>query len=356
MNDDLLSISNAGEGPNSQQAGRTQWHRLLGAMLEMLLTPVGITVQTEVQVISDPPKADVLLLRRDGVRWTLNQLRLLCDGLRDSLASHHLLEFKYTESINGLCLQQGIGYDYFYRQSQQLDAKAIQTTVISARTPRAAVLRQYGYVETQTPGVYRSEYPLLDRVQIIVLNQLRPVEQNAFVQCFASRRSVRSNAFIRLQSMDWHNLGETLWEFVIGLQGQIGVQGGNMSEVIMPEGLTPEKVIALGKKIRKALVATLTPEERLAGLAPEDRVAGLAPEERVAGLAPEERVAGLAPEERLAGLAPKERLAGLTPQEVPELLEQIDAYLHQQGKSSDFHRESPDHLKEHRNEDFPQHR
>lgn len=73
----------------------------------------------------------------------------------------------------------------------------------------------------------------------------------------------------------------------------------------MPEGLTPEKVIALGKKIRKALVATLAPEERLAGLAPEDRV---------------------------AGLAPKDRLAGLTPKDVPELLEQIDVFLHQQGK------------------------
>ncbi len=323
MNDDSIPNLDADESPASQQPGRTQWHRLLGAMLEMLLTPVGITVQTEVQVISDPPKADVLLLRRAGARWTLTQLRLLCDGLRSSLASNQLLEFKYTESFNGLCLQQGISYDYFFSQSQQLDAKAIQTTVISARTPRAAVLRQYGYVETETPGVYRSQYPILDRVQIIVLNQLRPVEHNAFIQCFASRRAVRRNAFIRLLGMDWHELGDTLWEFFVGLQGQTGAQGGNMSEVMMPEGLTPEKVIALGKQIRKALLATLTPEERLAGLAPEDRLAGLAPEDRVAGLAPEERV---------AGFAPKDRLAGLTAGEVPELLEQIDVFLRQQGK------------------------
>lgn len=185
MNDDSVIITD--EGSTEQQPGRTQWHRLLGAMLEMLLTPVGITVQTEVQVISDPPKADVVLLRRKGVRWTPSQLRLLCDGLCDNQASQQLLEFKYRESFNGVCLQQAVGYDYFYRQSQHVNAEAIQTSVISARTPRAAVLRQYGYVETETPGVYRSSYPLLNQVQVIVLNQLRPVEQNAFVQCFASR-------------------------------------------------------------------------------------------------------------------------------------------------------------------------
>lgn len=350
MNRDSVSITD--EGSTEQQPGRTQWHRLLGAMLEMLLTPVGITVQTEVQVISDPPKADVVLLRRKGARWTPSQLRLLCDGLCDSQASQQLLEFKYRESFNGVCLQQAVGYDYFYRQSQHVDAEAIQTSVISARTPRAAVLRQYGYVETETPGVYRSSYPLLDQVQVIVLNQLRLVEQNAFVQCFASRRSVRESAFARLQNMDWDVLGESLWEFVIGLHERINVQGGNMAEVVAPEGLTPERIMALGKKVRRSLLATLTPEERLAGLAPEERLAGLAPEERLAGLnpeerlaglnpedrlaglAPEERLAGLAPEERLAGLAPEERLAGLNAEELAGLLEEIEAYLHQQGKKT----------------------
>lgn len=152
--------------------------------------------------------------------------------------------------------------------------------------------------------------------------------------------------------MDWDVLGESLWEFVIGLHERINVQGGNMAEVVAPEGLTPERIMALGKKVRRSLLATLTPEERLAGLAPEERLAGLAPEERLAGLnpeerlaglnpedrlaglAPEERLAGLAPEERLAGLAPEERLAGLNAEELAGLLEEIEAYLHQQGKKT----------------------
>ncbi len=58
-----------------------------------------------------------------------------------------------------------------------------------------------------------------------------------------------------------------------------------------------------------------TPEERLSGLAPEQRLAGLAPEQRLAGLAPQERLAGLAPEQRLAGLAPEQRLTDLSPEQ-----------------------------------------
>jgi len=42
-----------------------QWHRLLGQLLEELLTPVGITVFTGFPIMTNPPEADVLLLRRE---------------------------------------------------------------------------------------------------------------------------------------------------------------------------------------------------------------------------------------------------------------------------------------------------
>jgi hypothetical protein len=92
----------------AERAGRTLWHRLLGKFLELLLTPVAITVQTEVQVTGDPPKVDILLLRRQGDHWTQQQRSLLPDGLRDSRAGHLLLECKITESANGLSFQQAV--------------------------------------------------------------------------------------------------------------------------------------------------------------------------------------------------------------------------------------------------------
>jgi hypothetical protein len=90
------------------------------------------------------------------------------------------------------------------------------------------------------------------------------------------------------------------------------------------EGLTAEEVLKIGKGMRDALLATLTPAQRLAGLAPEDRLAGLAPEEQQA------LAAKLSPENRLVGLSPEDRLVGLSPVELAKLMEQIERYLSQQ--------------------------
>jgi hypothetical protein len=286
---------------------RTQWHRLLGKLLELLLAPVGITVQSEVQVTSDPPKVDIVLLRRSSGPWTAEQLRLLCDGLRDAVALHLLIEFKFSESFNAEALLQALSYGYFYRKAQSLPERAVQLFVMVARAPRTKLLQQYGYEETGVSGIYRSKYPLIEQVQVIVLNQLQFSEHNAFVQCFASQRRVRQSAFARLQH-DEQTLSEALWELVLGLRGQFEQQGDVMSKMNLQEGLTPEMVMKLGREIRKAVIATLSPEDR-----------------KVV-------IASAPPEERLAGLAPEERLAGLAPDELSGLIEQIEAYLQQHGK------------------------
>lgn len=71
----------------------------------------------------------------------------------------------------------------------------------------------------------------------------------------------------------------------------------------MNKELTVDDVIEIGDKIRKRVIASASPEDRLAGLAPEDR---------------------------LAGLTPEERLRGLAPNEMADLLEQIEALLSEQ--------------------------
>ena len=84
----------------TDQRPKIRWHHLFGSLLQELLTPVGITVETEVDVTSDPPKVDIVLLCRETGAWTADQRQYLPDGVRDSLASHILIEFKYTESVN----------------------------------------------------------------------------------------------------------------------------------------------------------------------------------------------------------------------------------------------------------------
>ncbi len=316
-------------GENPAPLTRTLWHRILGTLLELLLTRLGILVQSEVQVMSDPPKVDILLLRREGERWTDEQLPLLCDGLRDTLANHLLIEFKYTESLSADALLQALGYQYFYRQAQRLNEAELQVFVMVAQTPRKRVLNQYRYETSAIAGVYQSKQPLLDRVQVIVLNQLQFTPHNAFVQCFASQRRVYRSAFERIQEFGQEQLSDTLWELVAGLHKQRDRKESVMTKVKQEEVLTAEKLMQIGRETRKFVLATLPLEQRLAGLTAEERVAGLAPAERVAGLAPEERVAGLALKERLVGLVPKERLAKLAPEESAKLMEQIEQFLNQ---------------------------
>jgi hypothetical protein len=88
----------------------TRWHRIFGKLLKELLTPLGIIVQTDVIVTSDP-QADVILIRKQGKTWTTDQKFWLPDGIRDSTASQCLIEFKMTESLSDTALLQACSYD-----------------------------------------------------------------------------------------------------------------------------------------------------------------------------------------------------------------------------------------------------
>lgn len=280
---------------------RFQSHQVLGRLLQLSLAPVEITVNVEVDLLGESPKADVLLLRREGKEWNAAQRARLPDGLRDSAAGHVLLEFKYTESVNENALAQAVAYDYFYRQAQRLPEEHVLTAVLSARTPQKARLAEWGYRELQD-GVYRSPLPLLRRVWLLVLNDLPPSPHNAYVKLFASREQEREAAFAAL---DAPTLTESppLYAFMIGLQRTMDVKGeSNMAEL-----MTPDKIMEIGEEIRQRVLETATPEERLAGLAPQERLAGLEPQERLEGLGPQERLEGLEPQERLAGLTDAER-------------------------------------------------
>ena len=293
-----------------ETASRTRWHRLLGTLLEELLSPVGIQVQTEFPVMSEPPEADILLLKNDRPRWSPEQMRRLPDGIRDSNANHVLIEFKYTESVNADALRQAAAYDFFYKRSRKLADKEVYTCLVAAKTTRPTTLKKFSYVESGKKGVYRSENPFLSSITLIALNELPGSSHNAYIKCFASRKKEKKAAFNILSRRDPGAWSTPLWHFLRGLGNQLLFQGGDF----MNQEITPEMVMDIGKKTFDAYLASLSPEER------KDRLARLRPEDRLAGLTPEDRLAGLKPEDRLAGLKPEDRLAGLTPKEKKRLL------------------------------------
>lgn len=270
--------------PEPSGPAHTEWHVLLGGIQQPLLRPVDITVETELLATQKPPRIDMLLLRRKGKFWTPEQQDRLPDGIRQSYANHILCEFKYTQSVNQTSLLQALLYDYLYRSSRHLKRQAVQTFVVSARTPQRTLLAQFGYVASGLPGVYQSQHQFVSEIDLVVLNELSVEPHNVFFKCFASQKRQRNAAFAVINRLKLWNWSEELWATVSGLQTVFQrLEGDEMKAPV----LTPEYLRELGKGMREQIIATLSLEERLAGLAPEDRLAGLAPEERLAGLAPE---------------------------------------------------------------------
>jgi len=270
----------------SDTNSKTRWHRLLGKLLECLLTTVDIQVQVEPELMSQPPKGDIILLRRQHPDWTAAQKALLADGIRDTTAAYILLEFKYTESVNRDVLQQTLGYEYFYRQAQQLNAEELACFLLSAKTPQAATLERYGYELTDKSGVYCSKQPILSHITLISLNDLADTPHNAWLRMFASKQKEKEKAARHIRRIDLEPYSLELYWFLEGFLKLIFrlLTGDNFMKI----EVTPEDVIEIGQMlegtplersmIRAKMRELMTPEERLEGLTPEERLKGLEPE------------------------------------------------------------------------------
>jgi hypothetical protein len=258
--------------------------------------PLGITVLTEFELMAEPPKGDILILRRQQPAWTPAQRALLPDGVRDSRASDILLEFKYTESVNREVLCQALGYDTFYRRTQEVaNEAAVQTFVLSAKTPAPETLRQFEYQLAEQPGVYRSGNIFVREMPLLVLNELRPEPHNIFVKTFASRYLARKAVLNTLRAVGLQAFPQTvqavfnfLWR-----QWQMKAETMELEEV----EISLEELIELGKEWQGLMLASLPAEEVLTHFKPEERLAGLEPEEVLTHFKPEERLAGLPIEE-----------------------------------------------------------
>lgn len=276
----------------SNKPTNTLWHRLLGTLLTYLLTPVNVTVQTDVPLMNDPPEADILLLRREGDRWNQAQRERLPDGIRDSAAATILIEFKATESFNLDKLLQIVAYGYFYRQNQKLSTGELGLVLLVSQRPRASSLQKFQFITSQWDGVYLSDNPLLKGLMLIVLAELNNEPHNAYVKCFATQKKAKAAAFHVFEQSNMQQTEPLVSAFLMGLR-QIWYKGA----IEMTSEITSERVMELGEKWIDMILASLPPEKVLQFVEPEDRLRGLKPEERLSGLKPEERLSGLTSEE-----------------------------------------------------------
>ncbi|KOR27717.1 hypothetical protein TI03_06290, partial [Achromatium sp. WMS1] len=63
----------------------------IGKLLYFTLEPVQVEVKVDVTLLSEAPKADILIIRRSTPHWTEKQRQWLADGLRHADASDLLI-------------------------------------------------------------------------------------------------------------------------------------------------------------------------------------------------------------------------------------------------------------------------
>ena len=217
----------------------------LGKIFEELLTPVNVTVETGLRIMAESPEADVLLIRLNQSQWTEAQRNLLPDGIRDTQANHVLIEFKYSESVNQDDLFQALTYRYLYLKVRKLKPEQLHTVIISSKTPSQKFRMDFGYQESDRPGVWRSNEAILDILDILVLNDLSDAPHNLFIKCFASRQKEKERAFKKLFESDWKQLSGSLPQIFMGMRSiyASAQEGKDMMEY----ELTPEKVMEIAK-------------------------------------------------------------------------------------------------------------
>lgn len=240
------------------QADKICWHCLLGKVLETSLTPLNISVQTEVDVVSGSPKADIVLLRREGEAWTAEQKLWLADGLRDTTAKEELLSFKFTESLTEDAIEHLFVCDRLYRAKQKLKRSELQCFLLLSKTPNTDIMHRFGFEPTEKAGVYAASFPMFGSLRIILLNELTDEPHNAVLKYFASRKQEWKKAF---ECMERHGLSQSSSEFRLITIGLRGIRMKQSVEDMDLVGLTPEHVMGLGRRLIESAIDAMSKEE-----------------------------------------------------------------------------------------------
>jgi len=307
------------------KSSRKPWHRWFGNFFKIPLEPLGLEVHTGYEVMTGPPEADVVIIRKRRKAWTREQLKFLPDGIRESAAAHVIIEFKQSESVNEDAFFQTAGYRHFYKSSNRLKNEDMQIFLASSKTPVGATLKEHGYVPTGPPGVYQSSLPLLKRIILLSLNDMADEPHNTLVRLLASKMKTRMSAMGRLEKM-FARFPKKLEDYVMRFLGFLSERGGEMDET--QTELTQEERAQITKTMLSFLPADevlsrYSPEDMLAMLTPEDMLSKLKPEDMLSKLKPEDMLSKLKPEDILSRYNIKDLLAGMKPEDIEAHLQNI---------------------------------
>ena len=288
-------------------------HRILGGIYEELLTPLDIIVNTDLPVMSLPPEADILLLRRKAGPWTKEQLKRIPDGIRRVKTQFVLIEFKYTESVNLQTVKQADQYEALYARSQKLKPNQISTFLVSSKTPRKSTLDRLEYVPTKINGVYQGTSLYNRNVSLILCNELDDTSYNAALKLFSGKKRQAIRAFRRLTENGFQNLPKRLQSLIAGSRRIFFKQGGNMIQL---EEITVEEVEKIGRDFITDVLPLLSPddivetvgEEMVINAIGEDKVINAIGEDKVINAIGEDKVINTIGEDKVINTIGKDKV------------------------------------------------
>jgi hypothetical protein len=267
------------------------------------MSPLGVVVNTEYKVMSDPPRVDILIIKKNSARWTDDQLKLIPDGIRDSTAKYIILEFKYTQSLSDKSFQQALGYDYFLGEHYELNRKDLQTFIISSKTPRENLLKDHGYIKSNVPGVYKSYLRIFQHFPLLVLNNLSDTYHNALIKSFASRKTEREKAEKLFQDDQFLDvIPASIMKLIIEIFQYIFHKPGE--EITMK--MSPKKAAEIARFVDVFVNTNMSLKEILAQYKPDEVLSCYKPKEVLSRYKPKEVLSHYKPEDILSGLDKKQ--------------------------------------------------
>jgi len=141
------------------------------------------------------PDKNNVLIKRPTRHWQEEAYNRTPDGIRDSDALHLLLFFKYEEPVCFEDIQTSVIARFNYLIENELDEDDLEVFLISTTPLQYNVLNEWGYKQTDIPGVYRSSDPLCEIIPIIFPGELKNTPNNALLKVIVSPKNERMDAF-----------------------------------------------------------------------------------------------------------------------------------------------------------------
>jgi hypothetical protein len=269
---------------------RTWWHPLLAGFLRWQLGS-HYRLQEEVPVGQKPLQIDVLLVRKEEGDLPEDARRVLA-GLAEYLNEFTLLELKSpSDTLRAGDFQTFLAYALLYRAQNEplLAPDKLHLLVLAPRLtkPYREELRTLGVTPRQEkPGIWALEGGAVShRTWLLETGELAGLDHPLL--------TLFSPQFLNQGPQTYAQLRQGGYtELVVFLAQQIQQFQQKGAEFAMQHLGTEDEM----QQALLDIVASLPPEQRLAGLDMRDLVASLPPEQRLAGLSAKELLASLAPE------------------------------------------------------------